>query len=220
VRGYDFSQMNKIYVIGIGPGTEEYLLPVARKEIEASDCLIGGKRALRLFRHLHKEEVPLEGNFEKVIPFLLKEREKKKIALLVSGDPGLYSFLNTISRFLKREEYAVLPGISTAQIAFARIGEGWEDATLISLHGRKAEDLARKVRESSTVFLFTDQNFPPQGIAAYLLENGVENRRAIVMENLTYPDERIVDADLDLLTQMGGFGLCVMIIKKEATGDL
>jgi len=64
--------MNKVYVIGIGPGTEEYLLPVARKEIENSDCLIGGKRALRLFQHLHKEEVPLEGNFEKVIPFLLK----------------------------------------------------------------------------------------------------------------------------------------------------
>jgi precorrin-6y C5,15-methyltransferase (decarboxylating) CbiE subunit len=115
---------------------------------------------------------------------------------------------------LKREEYAVLPGISTVQIAFARIGEGWEDATLISLHGRKAEDLARRVKESSKVFLFTDQNFPPRGIAAYLLENGVENRRAIVMENLTYPNERIVDADLDLLAQMGGFGLCVMIIKK------
>ena len=77
-----------------------------------------------------------------------------------------------------------------------------------------------RVKESSKVFLFTDQNFPPQGIAAYLLENGVENRRAIVMENLTYPDERFVDADLDLLTQMGGFGLCVMIIKKEAKGDL
>ena len=212
--------MKKVYVIGIGPGTEEYLLPVARKEIEASDCLIGGKRALRLFRHLHKEEVLLDGNFEKVIPFLLKEREKKKIALLVSGDPGLYSFLNTISRFLKKEEYVVLPGISAVQIAFARIGEGWEDATIISLHGRKAEDLAMRVKESSKVFLFTDQNFPPQGIAAYLLENWVENRRAIVMENLTYPDERIVDADLDLLTQMGGFGLCVMIIKKEAKGGL
>jgi len=87
---------------GIGPGTEDYLLPVARKEIEASDCLIGGKRALRLFRHLHKEEVLLDGNFEKVIPFLLKEREKKKIALLVSGDPGLYSFLNTIFPFSKK----------------------------------------------------------------------------------------------------------------------
>jgi precorrin-6B methylase 1 len=48
-----------------------------------------------------------------------------------------------------------------------------------------------------------------------LLEKGVENRRAIVMENLTYPDERIVDTDLKSLSGMEGFGLCVMIIKKE-----
>jgi precorrin-6B methylase 1 len=35
------------------------------------------------------------------------------------------------------------------------------------------------------------------------------------MENLAYPDERIVDTDLKSLSGMEGFGLCVMIIKKE-----
>ncbi len=206
---------NKVYIIGIGPGTEDYLLPIARKEIETSDCLIGGRRALRLFQPLYKEERLLEGNFEQVIPFLLKEREKKKIAVLVSGDPGLYSFLGTISQVLKKEDYAVIPGVSTVQIAFARIGERWEDATLLSLHGRKMDDLAARVENSKKTFLFTDPGFPPEKIASYLLENGVENRRAIVMENLAYPDERIVDTDLKSLSGMEGFGLCVMIIKKE-----
>jgi cobalt-precorrin-7 (C5)-methyltransferase len=207
--------INKVYIIGIGSGTEDYLLPVARKEIERSDCLIGGKRALRLFQPLHKEERLLEGNFEQVIPFLLKERENKKIAVLVSGDPGLYSFLGTISKVLRKEEYVVIPGVSTVQIAFARIGERWEDAILLSLHGRKMDDLAARVESSKKAFLFTDPGFPPEKIAAYLLEKGMEKRRAIVMENLTYPDERIVDTDLEGLSEMGGFGLCVMIIKKE-----
>jgi cobalt-precorrin-7 (C5)-methyltransferase len=206
--------MNKVYIIGVGPGTEDFLLPIARKEIESSDCLIGGKRALRLFQPLHKEERLLEGNFEQVIPFLLQEREKKKIAVLVSGDPGLYSFLGTISRVLKKEDYAVIPGVSAVQIAFARIGERWEEATLLSLHGRKMDDLAAKVQGSMKTFLFTDPGFPPEKIAAYLLEKGVENRRAIVMENLTYPDERIVDTDLKHLSEMKGFGLCVMILQK------
>ena len=157
----------------------------------------------------------MEGNFNQVIPFLLKEREKKKIAILVSGDPGLYSFLGTISRVLRREDYVVIPGVSTVQIAFARIGERWEDATLLSLHGRKVDDLAPRVKGSMKTFLFTDPGFPPGEIASYLLEKGVDNRRAIVMENLTYPDERIVDTDLKNLSGMEGFGLCVMIIKKE-----
>lgn len=207
--------MNKVYIIGIGSGTEDYLLPIARREIEASDCLIGGNRALGLFRDLHKEEIPLKGNFKKVIPYLLKEREKKKIAVLVSGDPGLYSFLGVLSRFLKRDEYVVIPGTSTLQIAFAKIGETWEDATIISLHGRKIDDLAERVKESSKVFLFTDSNFLPGTIAENLLKDGVENRRAIVFENLTYPNEKIVDTDLRQLSKMEGFGLCVMVIKKE-----
>jgi cobalt-precorrin-7 (C5)-methyltransferase len=207
--------MNKVYIIGIGSGTEDYLLPIARKEIESSDCLVGGRRALRLFQPLHKEERLLEGNFEQVIPFLLKERENKKISILVSGDPGLYSFLGTVSQVLKKEDYVVIPGVSTVQIAFARIGERWEDATLLSLHGRKMDDLAARVQSSKKTFLFTDPGFPPEKIAASLLEKGVENRRAIMMENLTYPDERIVDTDLKSLSGMEGFGLCVMIIKKE-----
>jgi cobalt-precorrin-7 (C5)-methyltransferase len=206
---------NKVYIIGIGSGTEDYLLPVARRKIEASDCLIGGKRALHLFQNLKKEEVLLEGNFENVIPYLLKEKERKKIAVLVSGDPGLYSFLGTIARVLKKEEYVVIPGISTVQIAFSKIGEAWEDAIIISLHGRKIEDLDTRVKKSSKIFLFTDLSFPPEKIASYLLERGVENRRVIVMENLTYPNERILDTDLHHLTEMEGFGLCVMIIKKE-----
>jgi precorrin-6y C5,15-methyltransferase (decarboxylating) CbiE subunit len=106
------------------------------------------------------------------------------------------------------------------QMAFAKIGEAWEDAAIISLHGRKPDDLAVKVKESSKVFLFTDPNFHPGKIATHLLEKEVGNRRAIVMENLTYPNERILDTDLNHIAGMGGFGLCVMIIKKEAKRDL
>jgi len=205
----------KVHIIGIGPGTDEYLLPIAKREIEASDCLIGGKRILSLFQDLHKEEIFLEGDFEQVVPYLLREKENKRIAVLVSGDPGLYSFLKTVSRVLKKDEYVIIPGISTVQIAFARIGESWEDADIISLHGRRTEDLAARVKESQKIFFFTDRAFPPERIASHLLEKGVENRRAVVMENLAYPDERIVDTDLVRLSGMEGFGLCVMIIEKE-----
>ena len=206
--------MNKVYIIGVGPGTKDYLLPVAKREIEKSDCLIGGKRALRLFRHLHKEEIPLEGHYEEVIPYIEENRGKKRIALLVSGDPGLYSFLGRLSRVLRREEYVVIPGISAVQVAFAKIGEGWEDSKIISLHGRKIGNLAMKVKASSKIFLFTDANLPPDKVAAYLLEKGIGNRKAIVLEHLTYPNERIVETDLEHLKEMKEFGLCVMIVRE------
>ncbi|MCQ9207496.1 MAG: precorrin-6y C5,15-methyltransferase (decarboxylating) subunit CbiE [Omnitrophica bacterium] len=206
--------MNKVHIIGVGPGTMDYLLPIAKREIQNADCLIGAERLLGLFADLNKEKIRLEGHFTDVIPYIKENRDKKKIIVLVSGDPGLYSFLGQLSKVLSKEEYVVIPGISAVQMAFSRIGENWQDAEVISLHGRKFDNLAKEVKNYAKIFIFTDSKSSPEKIAANLLEEGVENRRAIVFENLAYANERIIDSDLKNLSKMKGFGLCVVIIKK------
>ena len=205
----------KVYIIGMGPGAPGYLSPVAEREIERADCLIGARRHIAPFRKLGKEEVPVEGHFSEVIPYIKKHKGARRLAILVSGDPGMYSLLNMVSKVLKPEEYTVIPGISAVQLAFARIGESWHDAEIISLHGRKADDLADKVMASPKAFIFTDPALPPNRIAANLLKEGIENRRAVVLENLSYPDERILDTDLRRLSRIRRrFGLCAMIIER------
>ncbi|MDP3732130.1 MAG: precorrin-6y C5,15-methyltransferase (decarboxylating) subunit CbiE [Candidatus Omnitrophota bacterium] len=206
--------MNKVYVIGMGPGTTDYLLPAAKIEIEKADCLIGAERLLSLFSYQDKKKIRLEGHFKEAISYIKKNKDREKIAVLVSGDPGLYSFLDAVRTALKKGEYAVIPGISTLQLAFAKIGESWQDARIVSIHGRGIGNLTRELKSSDKVFLFTDMEFPPEKIANYLLHNGIKNRRAIVFEALTYPNERIVDTDLKALSNKKRFGLCAMIIKK------
>lgn len=205
--------MNKIYVIGTGPGTEEYLLPLSKKIIKKSDCLVGSRRLLDLFKNLNKEKLYLGSNYGKVISFMEENRNKKRISVLVAGDAGLYSFLGRMSRAFKKEDYIVIPGISALQLAFAKIGEGWEDAKIISLHGRKPQNLVKEVENARKLFLFLDDKFPPQKVARYLLDKGIKNRKAFVFENLSYPDERIVETDLKKLSDMVGFKMCVLIIK-------
>lgn len=217
IRNRQSAFENKVHIIGIGPGSKDYLLPIAKREIKRADCLVGGKRLLSLFQHQDKEKISLENNFKEVIWYIKENRAKKKIVVLVSGDPGLYSFLGQISQVLKKEDYAVIPGISTLQIAFARVGETWQDTKIISLHGRRSGSLAEEVKTSPKVFLLTDLTFPPERIAAHLLDKGVENKKAIILENLSYPNERIVDTDLKNLSQMRGFGLCVMLILTQKT---
>lgn len=207
--------MHKLYVIGIGPGTKDYLLPIARRQIQKADCLIGARRILSLFKNLNKEKVYLEGDFKRVISYIKGNRNKKRIAILVSGDPGLHSFLGQIQKLLKKKDYEVIPGISALQMAFARIGESWEDTKIISLHGRKPGNLAKAVKKFKKVFLFSDAESSPQRIAAYLLNKKIRNRRVVVFEELSYPNERIVDTDLKGLNKMEGSGLCVILIKKE-----
>ncbi|MDO8488494.1 MAG: precorrin-2 C(20)-methyltransferase [Candidatus Omnitrophota bacterium] len=205
----------KVQVIGVGPGTLEYLLPIAKRKIEEADCLIGSKRHIGMFSNLAKEEVVLNGHFDQALSFIKKYKDKKKIAVLVSGDPGIYSFSEKLLARLEKNEYTVVPGISVVQLAFARIGQSWSDAKIISLHGRKIENFADKVRPYPKVFLLTDASFSPDKIAAYLLKEGIENRRAVVLENLSYPNERIFDTDLKHLAKKKAFGLCVMIIEAK-----
>ena len=205
--------MNKICIIGVGPGAGEYLLPAALKLIKDADCLIGAQRALDLFSRFKKEKICFDSRLSRVIPYLKKHREDKKIAVLVSGDPGLYSLAQAIARNFPKDEYEVIPGISSLQLAFARIGESWQDVKIISLHGREiSPEILADMRNSSKVFIFTDNDFTPNVIAEFLLKQGIKNRRAVVLENLSYPEERIVDSDLKKLNRMKGFGLCVMII--------
>lgn len=205
--------MEKILIIGVGPGAREYVLPVALKRIKDADCLISARRALDLFPEFKKENVCFDGRLSRVIPYLKKHRENNKIAVLVSGDPGLYSLAQTIVRNFPKDEYEVIPGISSLQLAFARIGESWQDIKIISLHGRKINsEILSDIKNSPKVFIFTDTDFPPNALASFLLDKGIKNRRTVVLENLSYPEERIVDSDLKKLSRMKGFGLCVMII--------
>lgn len=208
--------MNKVYIVGIGPGAADYLLPIARRKIEAADCLIGAKRHLDLFKNLKKEKILIKGHIEQTISYIKKHKHKKKIAVLVSGDPGLYSLSERLSLALAKNDYMIIPGISAVQLAFARIGESWQDARVISLHGRKIKNLANQLRNCPKAFLFTDNSFPPDKIARNLLKHGLENRRAIVLENLSYPNERIRESDLKRLSRARGFDLCVMIIETSS----
>lgn len=205
--------MSKFFIIGTGPGHKDYLMPAALRQIKRSDCLIGARRLLSLFTNLRKQEIPVEKCFDKIIPYIKRHKDKKKIAVLVSGDPGIFSLSEIISREFRKDEYVVIPGISSLQLAFARIGEGWQDAKIISLHGRCPEDLAGQVKNNHKVFILTDPYFTPRKISGHLLKKGVENRKAIVLENLSYPNERIINTDLNGLSKMDGFGICVMIIK-------
>lgn len=207
----------RLYIIGAGPGSKDFITPLARKRIRDSSCLIGARRVLSLFNDTKKERIYLEGNYDEVIDYIRGNIDKKKIAVLVSGDPGLYSFLGKIKKNLKKEYYEVIPGISAMQLAFARIGETWHDARIISLHGRGIGNLKKEVKDSCRVFLFTDREFPPDRIARYLLKNGIKNRRAFVFSELTFPDERIIDTNLEDLSGMKGFGLCVMIVAENST---
>ena len=208
--------MGKVYIIGIGPGSKDYIPPVVCQKIEKADCLIGAPRLLSLFSNETKIFIILKDNYAEVIEYIKKNKEKKSIALLVSGDPGFYSFSAQITGKLKREEYEIIPGISSLQIACARIGESWQGMKVISLHGKNISGLEQSIQDHPKLFLLCDYKNTPAQIASYLFQKGIQERECIVFKNLSLQDEQILFSDIRSLQRekVDQTALWVMIIKK------
>lgn len=208
-----------ISVVGIGPGGLGYVIPLAREEIGKADIIIGGKKALNMFGYLNKETLRITGDLGKVVQALENLPPGARAAVLVSGDPGFYSFLNYLKENLSDQELKVIPGISSFQVAFARVQASWHDAYLFSLHGRRRAQLARFLEERLTkyprVAFLTDHEMTPDEAARTLLQEGFRDRRVVVLSDLTLPEETVKELPLSRLAQSRESGNSVVVIENE-----
>ncbi|MEE9593791.1 MAG: precorrin-6y C5,15-methyltransferase (decarboxylating) subunit CbiE [Candidatus Hydrothermarchaeales archaeon] len=202
--------MGKIFVVGTGPGSRDYLTPAAERAVEKAEVLVGGRRALSMFDS-DKPKTVIGRDVNGMISYL-KENRGKDIAVLTSGDPGFYSILNRLSKDFPEEDLEVVPGVSSMQLCFAKIKEPWSDAVFLSTHGRVAEDILSEVKSDKTLVFLTDVNSPPQRIAELLLSNGIKDRRAVVGEELGGSNERLVDSSLKEVARGEYSGNCVMVV--------
>lgn len=200
--------MGKIFIIGTGPGSKEFLTPAAEKAVRKADILVGGRSSLNLFSN-GKPKKTIRRNLSEVIGYI-RDNRHKNIAVLTSGDPGFYSILGLIMKNFPAEDIEVVPGISSIQLCFARLKECWHDARFISLHGRGLEEIPL-LRDEKIVIL-TDNNFPPNRVASYLLGRGLEGT-AYVCDNLSHLSESVVVGSLEEISRAKFSGNCVMVVK-------
>ncbi len=208
---------NKVIIVGCGPGVKAYISPKALYNVKKADILVGSRRLLKLFSDVDAEKIVLEKNYRVLVNRIADWSSTKQVVVLVSGDPCFFSYTKLIVKKLGREFCTIIPGISSIQFAFAAIGESWDDACFISLHGRDAEyaQLMKNVREHSKVGILTDHKNTPAVIARQLLAGGIRDRQMFICENLSLPEERILETDLASAVNINTNGAIVVIIKKE-----
>ena len=117
-----------IYIVGIGPGDREYLTLKAIKVVEDADLVVGSRRALELFDINEDKKIILTKNLIDELKELLKNDDikNKKIAILSTGDPCFSGLLKTLLKIgAKEDDIEVVSGISSIQIAAARLKISW-----------------------------------------------------------------------------------------------
>lgn len=197
--------MNKLWVVGLGPGHADYILPIAKKKIYEADIVIASKRQLESIESKGEKvglQIPLVNNLP-----LLETYRDKQIAVIVSGDPCFYSMLT----FLKKHftEIVCFPGISSLQYLFTKLNLSYEKAYLGSAHGREMD---QGLLDSYSLFgILTDRVHNPEEIRKVFHRKGT----MYVGERLSYDDERIRSYALDEVIHDTFNDLCVVVIKYD-----
>ncbi len=196
-------------MIGIGDNGAESLLPQYIEWIEQCDVLIGGERHLAFFPAFQGEKKVIKGGLSKLVEQL--QQETRNVVILVSGDPLFYGLGGVLAKKLSIEIY---PYTSSIQLAFTRMQESWQDAYLISLHGRSIQGFAQKIDGRKKVAILTDEINSPNAIAKYLKTYGMHEYSAFIAENLEGEEERCHHMTLDEMETASFSPLNVVILKQ------
>ena len=184
--------MNWMDVISAGPGGEGLLTEEARRAIQCADAVFCADR--------HAGLVPDTGKRRPLTPFsaALDEmdallRENRRPAVLVSGDAGLYSLLPVLKKRFGPGKLRVLPGVSSLQALCARLCVPWQEAAILSAHGRELSSsaLCHAVRTHAQTLLLLDGERDPNWVWNALKAGGLDDVRLTVGERISYPDERV-----------------------------
>jgi len=213
--------VNKIIIVGCGPGSKKFMTGQALQYIKDADVLVGSRRLLSLFADAEAVKYTLNRNYKQLITRILSLSKTKSVVVLVSGDPGFFSYAKLIVDKAGIENCEVIPGVSSVQLAFAKIGRTWNDACFISLHGRigRLAALIRRVRDHEKVAVLTDNSNNVKLIARKLLDEGFKERKVYVCENLSLDKERIREFDVTSLLKVQVKGLNVIIILDEESSE-
>ncbi|MEK3854166.1 precorrin-6y C5,15-methyltransferase (decarboxylating) subunit CbiE [Cytobacillus sp. FSL H8-0458] len=197
-------------MIGIGDNGAEGLLPPYIDWIHECDVLVGGERHLQFFPEFTGEKKVIKGGLSALTADL--QQETRNTVILVSGDPLFYGLGSVLAKKLPLEIY---PYTSSVQLAFSKMQESWQDAYIVSLHGRSIQGFAQRIDGRKKIAILTDEKNSPQAIAKYLKKFGMTEYDAFVAENMQGEDERCRFFTLDEMEQSSFLPLNVVILKQR-----
>jgi cobalt-precorrin-7 (C5)-methyltransferase len=202
---------NPIMIIGCGPGGSDYVTPLARQAVSHSEVLVGASRLFGLFPESTAELIPVRTDIEGVLDRIAELMTTRRVAVLTTGDPGLMSLAAPVIRRFGLENCTIIPGISSLQVACARLGVDWQDLAIIDAHGEEPDVSPEELNGIEKTAVLFGQVTP---WVHRLMQTMGYGYRIYLCQDLTLPGEIIV------LIKDGQFpekisSLSILILLKE-----
>ena len=182
-------------LIGILDDGWDGLSATARQRLAAADVVIGAGRTLELVRPQLSVSTMLkdmDGALGQIGDWILAARDAgQTVAVLATGDPLCHGIASWLTGKLGCDGFAILPAVSTLQLAFARFKTPWQDIRIATCHSADAGEwfvgatprhglykLMRYIAQYPRVALFTGPENSPARLARALITAGVRSLKS------------------------------------------
>lgn len=159
-------------------------------------------------------EADLSGMLER---FAREAADGERVCILCSGDPGFFGLARLATQVVPTRLLRVHPAPSSVSVAFARARTNWDDAVVVSAHGRPggAQAAAEAILRHPKVATLCGPDAPPQLIGRLALNAGAGAREVLVGTSLCEVGEKIWQGNLQDLAR-GDFDPASVLVTTVA----
>ena len=193
--------MASITIVGVGPGDPDLLTLKAREVIRNADYVAGFETVLGPVRcWINGEAMPMRyRDQEEVLERLAAQAKAGKRCVVCAWGDLNFSSKELLDRVRRRADVELIPGISSVQVACARLGLTMETSLFITLHARDGHEeglreLTGQLKHRSRNLIVLPRPFDlmPADIAVRLRDEGIPNDTPLwALQRLSLPDESI-----------------------------
>ena len=223
--------MGKVFVVGVGPGSQDYITEIVRKIIVGADVVVGHKYTLDIISNLIQDKkvhiITMEDQ-EKTYQQIKNELEGEILVVPFTGDVN-FSESEVVDRLIEIfGDVEIIPGISSIQVAASKAKIPLDKSKVITMHvttsiEEKKLELQKAVVDGHNIILIPrpwpkdpKKHFMPSEIAFYLKKNGFDTSdiSVHVFESLTNGKEQTFTGSVQELEGKEFSDLSVMVISQ------
>jgi precorrin-6Y C5,15-methyltransferase (decarboxylating) len=183
----------------------------ASAALPAADLYVGGRRQLD---DAGVDGLVIGGDVHAVLDAI--DRKPGTVCVLASGDPGFFGIGRALAARFGGSALEVHPAPSSVSLAFARVGLPWDDAVVVSAHGRPLSDAVRAVASAGKAAVLVSPDSPPEALGKELIALGAGPADVVVCSRLGLADECVTRTDLDGLAGQSWDPLSVVLVLRDA----
>ncbi len=219
----------KVYIIGVGPGSAEWLTAAAEAAISKSDIILAWEWSLNPVKPLVTDKKVF---FQDTKNYLQVEKDAAEavkqsgqtVAVLRVGDPCVSSSLSQLLRVFDGCDIEIIPSVGSVQFAAAAAKICIDESIVISFHDHRHNQRDEKLsflydayqRQKNLIVLTDETQMPPQ-TAAYLIGRGLsKNTPVIIGEHLSLEDEMIFRITLGEVADSSFRYDSILVVKQPA----